>query len=84
MEYNVLVKVYYPIQEKVFEMYIPTTKTVAYISRLIQKALVEVSKLDIQYNDHAIICNKITGFIYDYNKLIIDTDIRNGTKLIIY
>ena len=50
MEYNVLIKVSYPMLEKTFEMYIPTTKTVAYVSKLMQKAIKEISNMNITYN----------------------------------
>lgn len=84
MEYKVLVKVYFPIQEVDFECFIPTNKSVYYVSKLLLQAVSKMSKSAINFNHIPIICNKRTGKIYDYNSLIVDTDIRNGCKLSIY
>lgn len=83
MEYKILVKVYYPMIEEQLELYIPTTKTVKYILKLLQKAIQENVCETYQLNPNAILANKHTGIRYEHNKLIIDTDIRNGSKLII-
>ena len=83
MEYQVLIKIYFPIIEESFETYIPTTKTVNYIVKLAQKAVIDNFNKNYQLQPKAIVCNKLTGQIYERDKLVIDTDIRNGTKLII-
>ncbi len=83
MEYKVLIKVYFPLIETSFEVYIPTTKSIQYISKLLQKAVQENFNKSYKINMKAIVCNKTTGQIYDTKLLIVDTDIRNGTKLCI-
>lgn len=83
MEYQVLIKIYFPIIEEHFEVYIPTTKTVSYAIRMAQKAILDNYNKHYNIDGKKIVCNKITGQIYELDKLIIDTDIRNGTKLVI-
>lgn len=83
MEYKVLIKVFFPLIETSFEVYIPTTRSIQYVSKLLQKAVQENYNKSYKPNPKAIICNKTTGQIYDTKKLIIDTDIRNGTKICI-
>ncbi len=83
MEYQVLVKIYFPIIEENFEVYVPTTKTVSYVARMAQKAIFDNYNKKYNLDGKKIVCNKITGQIYELDKLIIDTDIRNGTKLVI-
>lgn len=83
MEYKVLVKIYFPLIEEELELYIPTTKTVKYIIKLLQKAIQENICETYPSNLNATLANKHTGNRYEHNKLIIDTDIRNGSKLIL-
>lgn len=83
MEYTVLIKIYFPTLEEEFEVYIPTTKTLNYVARMAQKAIVDNYNNNYKIKERPIICNKVTGQIYERDKLIIDTDIRNGSKLII-
>lgn len=83
MEYKVLIKIYFPLIEESFEVYIPTTHTLNYIARMAQKAVVDNYNKSYVIKERPIICNKITGQIYERDKLVIDTDIRNGTKIII-
>lgn len=82
--YSVLVNVTYPDIEQNFDMYIPTVKSVAYICQLFQKFIKEVVVPTYPIKESVTLVNVRTGEKYDLNKLVIDTTIRNGTKLVIY
>jgi len=83
MDYRILIKIYFPIVEKNYEAYIPTNKTVGYVTSLLQKIIQENYPNTYKPNDNPILCNKINGERYEIDKLIIDTNIRNGSKLIL-
>lgn len=83
MEYKVLIKVYFPCLETSFDVYIPTTRTVQYVSLLLQKHIQENYFNNYQINTNAVILNKATGIVYEHTKLISNTDIRNGSKIVI-
>ena len=72
MEYKVLIKIYFPLIEESFELYIPTTHTLNYIARMAQKAVVD------NYNKSYVIKE---GFIppLDYIKAL-DLLIKEKTK----
>lgn len=83
MEYKILIKVFFPCLEASFDVYIPTTRSVQYISILLQKHMQENYFEKYQLNPNAVIFNKSSGVVYEHNKIISDTDIRNGSKIVI-
>ena len=82
--YSVLISVTFPDVERVIDVYIPTTKSVAYVTLMLQKSIKETISFDYTINPNALLVNQRTGEEYDPNKLIIDTSIRNSTILVIY
>lgn len=83
MEYKVLVKLFVPEIEDTYEMYIPINKTVGEISELICKLINDLSKV-YPPKKNACLCNRHSGIIYEKNIKIIQTDIRNGTELVLF
>ena len=83
MEYKILIKVFFPCLEAAVDVYIPTTRSVQYISILLQKHMQENYFEKYQLNPNAVIFNKSSGVVYEHNKIISDTDIRNGSKIVI-
>ena len=83
LNYTVLVTVVYPDIEAEFDVYIPTTKTVAYVAQLLQKAIIEMIDNSYQINPNALLVNARTGEEYDMNNFVLDTTIKNGTKLVV-
>ena len=83
LNYTVLVTVVYPDIEAEFDVYIPTTKTVAYVSQLLQKAIIEMIDNSYKINPNALLVNARTGEEYDMNNFVLDTTIKNGTKLVV-
>ena len=70
MDYRVLIKIYFPIIEKDYEAYIPTNKTVKYVTKLLQKAITETYSNNYKIEENPILCNKISGERYELDKLI--------------
>lgn len=82
MNNKVLIKVILPNMELEFDMFIPVNEQLWKIEKLAVKCIYDI--INMQYNPKTeayTIINKITGEVYDKNKVVIDTDIRNGTEL---
>lgn len=82
MKNKVLVKINFPELSISFELFIPVNEVIWKIRTLIFKAVQEIYALK-NINKNVYLINKQTGQLYDNNLIILDTDIRNGTELLI-
>ena len=83
MEQKVLIKLYVPEIEEIYEMYIPINKTIGEVCELLCKLVNDVSKV-YPIKKNACLCNRRTGKIYKKNIFIKDSDVKNGTELVIF
>ncbi len=83
MKNKVLIELIVPDLDEKYDLYIPINKKVGNILVLLNKALKEMSNGVYINTNKSSIYNKITGEKYKMNVLIRETDIRNGTCLII-
>ena len=83
MEYKILIKLYVPEIEETYEMYIPINKSIGEICELLCKIVNDLSKI-YPIKKNACLCNRRTGKIYNKNTNIKDSDIKNGTELVIF
>ncbi len=82
MNFKILVKLIVPEIQEEYELYIPINKTVGYCTKLFMKMITE------RYNvfpeeTKANLYNRRTGEYYKSSLLIRNTNIRNGTELIL-
>lgn len=82
MEYKVLIKLFVPEIDETYEFYIPVNKFVGDISFLLTSVVRELSNV-YPVRENALLCNRITGQIYPKDYLIRQTNIRNGTELVL-
>ena len=80
---KVLVKIILPEMDKSYDMYIPINRKIGNVIALINKLLKELTLDSYKASIHQCLYNKETGDIYDNSKLVIDTDIRNGSRLVL-
>ena len=80
MENKILVKIMLPEIDYSYDVFIPINELVWKVKKLLVKAISDLSGINLNNSDYVII-NKDTGYIYDNNQIIIDTDIRNATEL---
>lgn len=83
MTNKIIVKVIIPNIDNDFDIVIPVNEQLWRVEKLIMKCIYDL--LGVAYNpktESYKILNKITGYEYDKNEIIIDTDIRNGTELL--
>lgn len=83
MLYKVLIKLYVPEIDEAYEMFIPINKTIGEISFLLCKLVNNFSKVYPIRNNTRLV-NRVTGEIYDRNITVRESNIRNGSQLIIF
>ena len=82
MEYKVLVRLFVPEIEEEYEIYIPINKPVGEIVKSINQLTNSMSTGILPIKDEIYLINRHTGVCYSSDALVRDTDIRNGTELV--
>ena len=80
---KILIQLEIPIIEKKYDLFIPINKKVGTIKKLIEEALIELSDNAYIPNPASNFYSKDNGAIYDVNKTVRDTDLRNGSRIIL-
>ena len=83
MKNKVLVELIIPEIDASYDIYIPVSKKVGSVIKLLNKAIFEISDGAYNCGDKNFIYNRDTGSRYDINQIIKNTDIRNGSKIIL-
>lgn len=78
MNNKVLVKIILESSSDNYDLFIPVNEYIWRIKKLILKSLSNKHN----ESDVYVLVNADTGEIYDDNKIVIDTDIRNGSELL--
>lgn len=79
---KVLVKIHFPIIEEKYDMWLPTNKRIYDIIVGLVKTIDELNDME-ELESSLSLYNRYTGACYDLNSKIKDTDIVNGTELIL-
>ena len=82
MEYKVLIKLFVPEIEETYELYIPINKTIGELSVLLTQAVNSISGV-YPIKPGVEICNRRTNMYYSYGILVRETDIKNGSELVL-
>lgn len=83
MKNKILVEVEVPMIEKTYDLYIPVNKKVGTIKRLIEEGLSEITNNSYKPSETTNFFSKETGMIYDVNQNVRDTDLKNGSRIIL-
>ncbi len=84
MENKVLIKLVVPTINDSFNLFLPVNELIWKIKKMLIKSVVDLTGIALDENDEYILLNKDNCRVYHNNEIIIDTDIRNGTELLIY
>ena len=82
MKNKVLVKVIVPEVDNTFDVYIPVNEIVWKLKKLISKCVSDLTGSNLDFSKEYVFINPKTNKIYGENEVIINTDIRNATELI--
>ncbi len=83
MKNKVLVQIIIPKFDESYNLFLPANKRIGNIVLLVNKAIEEINNGFYKCNPQASLYNCETGERYETNKLLYETDIRNGAKLIL-
>ena len=83
MNNKILVELEIPIIERNFDLNIPVNKKVGTVKRLIEEELVELTERAYVISEATNFYSKDTGEIYEVNKTVRDTDLKNGSRIIL-
>ena len=79
---KVLVRLYVPIIEEAYEVWIPSSKKISDIIILLSKGINEIKGGFYQPEEMPILYNRDTGKMYDFEMCVQDTNIKNGTEIV--
>lgn len=82
-EYKVLVEVLVPSLDKSFDVYLPINRRIGNIINLLNKALVEESNGEYVGSNNTMLYDSISGQSYAINSLLRETNIRNGSIVVL-
>lgn len=80
---KVLIKLIMPELDVNYDIFIPVNEVIWKISKLLVKSISDLSDLELDINNNYVLINRDTGKIYDSNEIVINTDIRNSTELLL-
>jgi len=83
MDNKVLVKLIVPELDSNFDVFIPVNEVIWKIIKMLVKSVSDLSDIKIDKNKNFFLKNKINTRVYNSNEILINTDIRNGTELIL-
>ena len=83
MKNKVYVEIIVPDLEESFSVFLPINRRIGHIIILVNKALNEITNGNYVINNNRNLYNQITGVKYTINSLIRETDIRNGSKIVL-
>lgn len=80
---KILIELYIPLIEKSYDIYIPVNKRIGTIKKLIEEGLVDLTNSAYIIKDDTNFYSKETGQIYSVNQVVRDTDLQNGSRIIL-
>lgn len=80
---KVLVTVYVPLIEQEYNLFIPVNRKIGLVKKILVNSIVELSDGDYIIENEISLYNKMTNQEYKDDIFVIESDIRNGTKLIL-
>ena len=80
---NVLVKLYVPMLEEIYDVWIPSHKRIYNVIVLLVKAINELNNNCYKPSKMPMLYDKLTAEMSDINLKVRETTIRSGTELIL-
>ena len=80
---KILIELEIPLIERKYDLFIPINKKVGTIKKLIEEALTELTDNAYIVSEDTNLYSKEDGSIYDVNKTVRDTDLKNGSRVIL-
>jgi len=81
---KVLIEVTSPAAGQTFDMFVPDTIQIGEMISLIGNVFAQTSNGTYSKTSSMVLSEKKTGYVFDLNKTIKDSNIRNGSKLLLF
>ena len=82
MKNKVLIRLFVPENDNYYDIFIPVNEFVWKIKKMIIRCINDLNGA-LNQNKEYVLINKNTNIIYQNNEIIIESDIRNATELIL-
>ena len=82
IENKVLVSLNVPVLEQKYDVYLPVNRKIHNVIKMLKATLFDLSNGSFKVDQSYVLYNKENGMMYDMNMLVRDTDIRNGSMII--
>lgn len=83
MKNKVLVELYVPSIDEIYNLYLPVNRKIGNIIVLLNKSLFELTDGTFIGDDSTLLYNRSTGERYSVNVTLRETNIRNGSSLVL-
>lgn len=80
---KILVKVYVPMLEKIYDVWIPSHKRIYNVINLLMKAVNELNDNCYHPIKIPMLYDKISGNVFDVNSSVKETSMRSGTEIVL-
>ena len=80
---KVLIKLYVPIMEAEYDVWIPVNKKIYKVIQLLLKALNELSSGEYSPSKEPLLYDKATAKLYNINLTVKENNIKNGSEIIL-
>lgn len=81
---RVLIRVYVPLLEKQYDVWVPINKSIYGVILDLIKGINSINKIEYDTESFPNLYNKESSEIYDLKAKVVDTDIRNGFEVILF
>lgn len=81
---KILIEVTSPAAGQTYDMFVPDTLQIGEMIMLIGNVFAQTSNGTYAKTSTPVLCEKKTGFVFDWNKTVGDSNIRNGSKLLLF
>ena len=83
MKNKVLIRLIVPEIDSTFDVFIPVNEFVWKIEKMLLKSIEDLSGIRLNQNIECVLSNKDNCRIYNNNEVILNTDIRNSSEIIL-
>ena len=83
MKNKVLVRLCVPEISEEFDVFVPVNEFIWKVKKIMVKSVSDLTNYPLDIDGMYILVNEETGKIYDDNEIVINTDIRNTTKILL-
>lgn len=80
---KILLEVFVPLIEEEYDVFVPVNKTMGTIKKVIEKGIIDLSDNGYTMKKDANLYSKETGDIYNVNLKLTETDLKNGSQVIL-